>query len=430
MANWRTLFPARILSRGEIYYDNLMIKSFDLAQDNEHFAATIQGGVGQYYNVSGRLRLDGRASELKCNCPWAKKGHRCKHEVAALLATENEQKTNKKYSTTQGTHFSDLLSEDIKESIIKAQPAVNPLDIIGDKLCNKQDYQTAMQLKQNLIEISCDHLDNKMRSYEYIWHLEQYDGSWVTLGVQFTRWQIIAIDFNAFHKLSVNQEVINALTWLKFIPEYLKDDPFDITNDAALQLLSLYSTKSMEDNDPIVLRAQANNYGSMLSIQFKLGKGKHLYQLKDLNHLIDMVHDQQPIKLGKFFNEVIDPEKMDTSSKRWLDFIKKIVDARNLNKWGYSTETLDRIDVSDSIADEVNDLLYQGSKLYSGTRLVGYTTDKLTANIQIAEENGSAHILVEDFPTSTLITGNDNFYGYYKGVWIKLCANDYCAVTY
>ena len=419
MANWRILFPARILSRGEIYYDNLMIKSFDLAQDNEHFAATIQGGVGQYYNVSGRLRLDGRASELKCNCPWAKKGHRCKHEVAALLATENEQKTNKKYSTTQGTHFSDLLSEDIKESIIKAQPAVNPLDIIGDKLCNKQDYQTAMQLKLNLTEISCDHLDNKMRSYEYIWHLEQYDGSWVTLDVQFTRWQIIAIDFNAFHKLSVNQEVINALTWLKFIPEYLKDDPFDITNDAALQLLSLYSTKPKEDNDPIVLRAQTNNYGSMLSIQFKLGKGKHLYQLKDLNHLIDMVHDQQPIKLGKFFNEVIDSEKMDTSSKRWLDFIKKIVDARNLNKWGYSTETLDRIDVSDSIADEVNDLLYQGSKLYSGTRLVGYTTDKLTANIQIEEENGSAHILVEDFPTSTLITGNDNFYGYYKGVWIK-----------
>ena len=209
------------------------------------------------------------------------------------------------------------------------------------------------------------------------------------------------------------------MTWLKFIPEYLKDDPFDITNDAALQLLSLYSTKPKEDNDPIVLRAQTNNYGSMLSIQFKLGKGKHLYQLKDLNHLIDMVHDQQPIKLGKFFNEVIDPEKMDTSSKRWLDFIKKIVDARNLNKWGYSTETLDRIDVSDSIADEVNDLLYQGSKLYSGTRLVGYTTDKLTANIQIEEENGSAHILVEDFPTSTLITGNDNFYGYYKGVWIK-----------
>ncbi|WP_220028713.1 hypothetical protein [Lactobacillus helveticus] len=79
-----------------------MIKSFDLAQDSEHFAATIQGGVGQYYNVSGRLRPDGRASELKCNAlPWAKKGHRCKHQVAALLAAENEQKTNKTSSVTQ-----------------------------------------------------------------------------------------------------------------------------------------------------------------------------------------------------------------------------------------------------------------------------------------------------------------------------------------
>lgn len=110
---------------------------------------------------------------------------------------------------------------------------------------------------------------------------------------------------------------------------------------------------------------------------------------------------------------------MDASSKRWLDFIKKIVDARNLNRWEYSNDTLDWIDISNSIADEVNDLLYNGTKLYSGNRLVGYTTDKLSANIKIEENNGSANILVEDFPTSTLIAGTDKYYGYYKGVWIK-----------
>lgn len=101
---------------------------------------------------------------------------------------------------TQGTYFSDLLSEDIKEDIIKAQPAVNPLDIIGDKLCNKSNYQSALELNHALTQISCDHLDNKRRSYEYIWHLEQRDGSWVTLSVQFTRWQIIAINLSYFHK--------------------------------------------------------------------------------------------------------------------------------------------------------------------------------------------------------------------------------------
>ncbi|MDH5816783.1 hypothetical protein QFX17_00400 [Lactobacillus helveticus] len=43
-------------------------------------------------------------------------------------------------------------------------------------------------------------MDNKRGSYEYIWHLEQRDGSWVTFSVQFTRWQIIAIDLSYFHK--------------------------------------------------------------------------------------------------------------------------------------------------------------------------------------------------------------------------------------
>lgn len=43
----------------------------------------------------------------------------------------------------------------------------------------------------------------------------------------------------------------------------------------------------------------------------------------------------------------------------------------------------------------------------------------MSANIKIEENNGSANILVEDFPTSTLIAGTDKYYGYYKGVWIK-----------
>ncbi|ALJ23894.1 hypothetical protein AO203_08945 [Lactobacillus gallinarum] len=97
-----------------------------------------------------------------------------------------------------------------------------------------------------------------------------------------------------------------------------------------MQLLSLYSNESKQDNEPIILKAQINNYGATLCLQFKLCKGKHLYQLHDLNYLIEMVHNPKPVKLGKFFNEIIDPKKMDASSKRWLDFIKKIVDARNL----------------------------------------------------------------------------------------------------
>ena len=91
MAQWPKLFPQRILDRGEIYFENQMVQNIQLATDREHFTAQVQGGIGRYYNVSGRLRPDGRASELKCNCPWAMKGHRCKHQVAALMAAEEKQ---------------------------------------------------------------------------------------------------------------------------------------------------------------------------------------------------------------------------------------------------------------------------------------------------------------------------------------------------
>lgn len=107
-------------------YDNLMIKKFDLAQDQEHFTALVQGGVG--HHVYGRLRLDteGRASELKCNCPRAKKVHRCKHEVAALIAAEQAQKEKsepKKNNSQKTTLFKELLPTELKEKINKAQPS-------------------------------------------------------------------------------------------------------------------------------------------------------------------------------------------------------------------------------------------------------------------------------------------------------------------
>lgn len=67
MARWHRLFPERVFDRGEIYYGNDMVENIQLAQDQEHFTAQVQGGIGRSYTVTGRLRLDGRASELDCN---------------------------------------------------------------------------------------------------------------------------------------------------------------------------------------------------------------------------------------------------------------------------------------------------------------------------------------------------------------------------
>lgn len=414
MAQWSKLFPQRILDRGEIYFENETIQSVQLATDREHFTAKVQGGIGQYYNVSGRLRLDGRASELKCDCPWAKKGHRCKHQVAVLMAVEKEQEHTE--STRKGTeiNFKDLISDQLKEAILQANPAVDPFEIIGPRSFSQDAYDRALELTDSFHEINFRKLDDKMRAYAYIWNFEDENGKWQNLSIKFTRWQILTIDFE---DNASDSATIFAL--LNFLKKYIQDDPFDVTNQAANQLLDLYSKDTAKTESAIVLRAQIDDYGRMPRLSFKLGVEKHLYQLNDLTALIDAVHQQKPVKLGKFFNQTIDPNQMTQDSKKWLEFIAKIIDARNLSVYYGGSSHFDSIEIENSIADELNDLIYNGTKLYSGTHLVGYTSDKLDLNIDITDDNGGAIVTIEDFPAGTIITGRNSYYGYYNGVWIK-----------
>ena len=416
MARWHRLFPERVFDRGEIYYGNDMVENIQLAQDQEHFIAQVQGGIGRSYTVTGRLRLDGRASELDCNCPWANKGHRCKHEVAALLAVENEQENEHNVKVP----FADLISEHLKQMIAHKSPVLNPLNLIGNMKFTKKSYDQALELNDHWSISSCRHFDDKMRKYEYFWEIVTEDNELITLSVQFTRWQIISIKFDSDFS-RIEKDSVRILALFYFINEYLDDDPFDLTNQAAEDLLEFYSDASTQNDEPIILRASIDKYNNIPSLTFKLGKNKHLYKVKDLNQLVDASRHSSSLKLGKFFNEPINQAKMDIDSQHWLSFIEKIIDARNLNEefyYNYSSQ-VGRITLENSVADEVNDLLYQGVKLYSNEQPIGYTTDQLDLNIKIETQKSSALVSVEDLPVSTIITGSHAYYGYYKDVWIK-----------
>lgn len=416
MARWHRLFPERVFDRGEIYYGNDMVENIQLAQDQEHFTAQVQGGIGRSYTVTGRLRLDGRASELDCNCPWANKGHRCKHEVAALLAVENEQENEHNVKVP----FADLISEHLKQMIAHKSPVLNPLNLIGNMKFTKKSYDQALEPNDHWSISSCRHFDDKMRKYEYFWEIVTEDNELITLSVQFTRWQIISIKFDSDFS-RIEKDSVRILALFYFINEYLDDDPFDLTNQAAEDLLEFYSDASTQNDEPIILRASIDKYNNIPSLTFKLGKNKHLYKVKDLNQLVDASRHSSSLKLGKFFNEPINQAKMDIDSQHWLSFIEKIIDARNLNEefyYNYSSQ-VGRITLENSVADEVNDLLCQGVKLYSNEQPIGYTTDQLDLNIKIETQKSSALVSVDDLPVSTIITGSHAYYGYYKDVWIK-----------
>lgn len=336
----------------------------------------------------------------------------CKHEVAALLAVENEHNVK--------VPFADLISEHLKQMIAHKSPVLNPLNLIGNMKFTKKSYDQALELNDHWSISSCRHFDDKMRKYEYFWEIVTEDNELITLSVQFTRWQIISIKFDSDFS-RIEKDSVRILALFYFINEYLDDDPFDLTNQAAEDLLEFYSDASTQNDEPIILRANIDKYNNIPSLTFKLGKNKHLYKVKDLNQLVDASRHSSSLKLGKFFNEPINQAKMDIDSQHWLSFIEKIIDARNLNEefyYNYSSQ-VGRITLENSVADEVNDLLYQGVKLYSNEQPIGYTTDQLDLNIKIETQKSSALVSVEDLPVSTIITGSHAYYGYYKDVWIK-----------
>ena len=340
----------------------------------------------------------------------------CKHEVAALLAVENEQENEHNVKVP----FADLISEHLKQMIAHKSPVLNPLNLIGNMKFTKKSYDQALELNDHWSISSCRHFDDKMRKYEYFWEIVTEDNELIILSVQFTRWQIISIKFDSDFS-RIEKDSVRILALFYFINEYLDDDPFDLTNQAAEDLLEFYSDASTQNDEPIILRASIDKYNNIPSLTFKLGKNKHLYKVKDLNQLVDASRHSSSLKLGKFFNEPINQAKMDIDSQHWLSFIEKIIDARNLNEefyYNYSSQ-VGRITLENSVADEVNDLLYQGVKLYSNEQPIGYTTDQLDLNIKIETQKSSALVSVEDLPVSTIITGSHAYYGYYKDVWIK-----------
>ena len=82
-SKWRQLFEQRILYRGENYAKHGAVKDFKMADD--FIKATVMGT--QLYDVTIDLK-QGMPIHMSCTCPYAAKGHTCKHMAAVLIKAE------------------------------------------------------------------------------------------------------------------------------------------------------------------------------------------------------------------------------------------------------------------------------------------------------------------------------------------------------
>lgn len=78
--NWKGLFKDSIIKNGErLYKDN---KIDLLYQSDQQIVANIKGSKDYLVSI---IVASGKIKEMKCNCPYAMHGHKCKHMVALLM---------------------------------------------------------------------------------------------------------------------------------------------------------------------------------------------------------------------------------------------------------------------------------------------------------------------------------------------------------
>lgn len=423
MNNWQNLFPVRILERGTQYFYQGKVHHFEFDEDNEHFTAIVDGATPLSYRVNGRLRLStGRASEISCSCPWAHKGHRCKHEVAALLMAQAKQKD---LNQSNKERFVDHLPDEVISLVRESKAVGNPLEIIGDRSYTLDQYREANLFTSNASL-------SKYQFYfpgnnEYVFQVE-FKRGFISFNVKidFTPTEIKSIHIDApyrnFRRAGV--EIAGLLVWVQ---KFVKDNPLEQTNTAAKKLLQKFESNQTEQL-PVILRAQIDDDFDQKVISFKLGQGKHLYKLKGLNALLDYVLDRQPVNLGKFFNRTIKIQDFDHDSRAWFNFILQLMQNYEVlqnERGNYYSADIKQIYIVETIADQIDQILASGVKAYSGNSEIDYKKQNLQLPFEINASPEKTMVRVgglfrdaEDI--DNLIQGFSHFYSFNdkKAEWI------------
>ncbi len=426
MANWRNLFPNRILERGINYYRAGKVKEFDFTDDQGRFKAIVTGTGPLSYSVIGRLRHDGRASGISCSCPWSSKGHRCKHEVAALLTAEDNMiilKPKKQQKESLADHIDPVL----KEHILAASEKDNPLKIVQDCAYSPVAYAEARDLSSKF-EINRYKFTN-LGSNDYLFELDLVNGFLhVNIEINFNKNTIKSVEIHS-PIYNYSQDALAIVGLVNFVGYFFTEQPFEQTNTIARRFLAHFRVDK-QNQEPIILQAQLteSSYNS-LTLSFKLGHPKHLYKLQSLVALLDYIESGEKVRLGKYFDQVIELSQMDHDSLAWYHFLQILIgnhQAIQEARDEYYGGTFKELFVDGIIADQIDAILSTGVKAYDQKQPVQYVVkhEQLPFDVKVDPQTHLTTIKVGKITKhydeiADLISGHNHFYRYANRQWIK-----------
>lgn len=425
MHPWERNFARRIVERGRRYYRGHRV--YDLQFDDEgNFSASVRGT--HLYHVSGNYGADGHLSNLGCNCPYAADGNLCKHMAAVLFAIDSQHPHKEKVKLGPLVEFKKVS----QQKLDYPGRFINPIDIVGAEKfplsivkTMTENHQAVKIFHKSLIHPSFDLADRERQNDvhpimdQWIFMLlGSYQQQEFNVSLRFSCHQLINKSLD-FPSLTSKQDeyafYLIAVTVLA--QELILHDLSDSTDIAAKHFIQSLGTRETS-GAMIEAHLDSDWNESEYYLTFRVGTADHMYKLQDIVELATSIRLNEPLYLGKYFHQTIDPNQLDQSSQLWLNFINHLVDtAQLLQSYDGENRWKKKLPVSGFIADDIDSVLKRGGKVYCNN--FSYPLERISKPIRprllvkrIGKSEDPQRALQAQiiFPNDDIVEGQQHYY--------------------
>lgn len=333
---WGYLFSKTICERGRRYYANGEVTN--LTVSGTQYSARVKGSSN--YNVVIDLK-NSDSPKMRCNCPYAADGNRCKHMAAVLYEIEDKMKASAPKSEKRVYPFK--RKNDADEYRYFDLEQITSKLIISEKL-----YEDAKNiLDDGGVEITSvdygysDGIDNGQLIC-FARGIYKQGRTQGIISITFDRENIVSsycqvprcyMNYNSIYtSTKETKPCVHMTAFLLLLDKYLlENDTYDSTDYNALRLMRTYrSNNALEASEKlgavssVTLEPRVENFSDSLMLSFMIGTDK-LYVVKNLSELVDIVDNKKTLALGKKAEVDFGVCSFTESSRKYYDFIRRNV---------------------------------------------------------------------------------------------------------
>lgn len=347
--NWRFYFASTIADRGYQYYRRGLVQNVE--KNDEKYTAEVIGTSP--YEVSVWKKANNQLG-MKCSCPYALEGKKCKHMAALCAYLDSNLKEEKVFATQATPKESWKVDTEVQPFAVKNVPGEKnytyfDLGVItrGVTIMNSQLEEARKLIEQGDIELknvnisSGIYYDDGEQTGKAVAFCKDKRGL-VVVSVIFTPEQIFEANcgvsgcncsysyYTRYYRTKLCKHQVATLLLLEEFIE--KNNPGDSTDQEARRMMKLYRNQNRssvlrsaeEIREDLQLEPKLELTADGLELSFRAGVDK-LYVVKKLEEFVENVENGQVQLFGTKTELHCGLHKIAPTSQKYYQLLKRYV---------------------------------------------------------------------------------------------------------